>query len=315
MASPLDLRWRLFGIHFCIQPSFWLFNALFGWMMSSLGERYRVGLPLFILLWVLCTLVSVLAHELGHVIMGRIFRLPGNITLGGLGGKAAGDYGALRSWQRLLVIAAGPGAGFLFVGLMVFVDSASWDWLMDELNWDNMKLKIHLIDRIDPNWWMGKNPYTLTLFLLAMIGLFLNILNLIPIIPLDGGMIFKEICSMIAGKAGEMFAFGVSFLLAGIVIAYHLVVAFVKYKLIREPFELYGATRAFPELTVIMFGVMAYQCFQAYRGLAMQERHQAYMEDDDMSGPRHLSPGVEEVPAKDPRDFAPRAPGSERPRD
>jgi hypothetical protein len=38
------------------------------------------------------------------------------------------------------------------------------------------------------------------------------------------------------------------------------------------------------------------------------------MQDDDMSGPRRTSDGVVEVEPKDPRDFAPRAPGSERPR-
>jgi stage IV sporulation protein FB len=312
------LRWRMFGISVCIQPSFWIINGLFGWFVSDpLAGQYHVNLLTFILIWVLCTLVTVAVHEFGHAIMGRIFGQPGAITIAGLGGQAAGGYDKISSWKRLLVIAAGPGAGFLFVASLMILDSTPWDRLMDAMDWDGLKLKWAVVDR------MGLMPlrlafnyFTLTLFLLAMIGLFLNILNLFPIIPMDGGMIFKEICSMIAGRSGERFAFGVSLLLAGSLTLYFLLAVLVERGFMRAPFPMwYGAL---PELSLVIFGMMAFNCYKSYRQLGVMTRHDLYRQhdddDDDPSAPRDLPPNVREVPVKDPRDFAPRAPGSERPR-
>src|SRR5438034_1087917 len=110
------LRWRLFGISFCIQPSFWFMNALWAYILYTPipGIPADRGLITWILIWILCILASVMVHELGHVTLGRIFGQPGNITITGLGGQAVGEYGAIPPWRRILVFAAGPGAGFLF---------------------------------------------------------------------------------------------------------------------------------------------------------------------------------------------------------
>ena len=86
------LRWRLFGISVCIQPSFWIINALFAWYFSDpLARMYGVSLPIFILIWVLCTLASVMAH-LNWVTpsWAASSGQPGNVTIAGLGGQAAG---------------------------------------------------------------------------------------------------------------------------------------------------------------------------------------------------------------------------------
>ena len=50
---------------------------------------------ILMLIWVLCMFVTVMVHELGHVITGRIFGVPGNITLSGLAGNAIGGYEVL----------------------------------------------------------------------------------------------------------------------------------------------------------------------------------------------------------------------------
>src|SRR5436190_20225874 len=116
------LRWRLFGIDFCIQPSFWLMSALFGYLVVMGMQLQGMDLLKYIGIWVLCTLVSVMVHELGHAVTGRIFGLPGNITLAGMGGQAVGNFETLKRWQRVLVILAGPGAGFLFLSLLILVN-------------------------------------------------------------------------------------------------------------------------------------------------------------------------------------------------
>ena len=74
--TPFDLRWRLFGIAFRVHPSFWLFSVLFGYMFlrgAPPGTRHADHLVFYLALWVACTFVSILIHELGHVVMGRLF--------------------------------------------------------------------------------------------------------------------------------------------------------------------------------------------------------------------------------------------------
>jgi stage IV sporulation protein FB len=311
------LRWRLFGISFCIQPSFWLMNALWAYIIYTYFPGFReVGLLAYILIWVFCTLISVMVHELGHVVTARIFGQPGSITLTGLGGQAVGEFGELAVWQRILVICAGPGAGFLLAaGLILFdAETTRWNLLMDMLDVPALKVRWFGVDKFNPLLRMGGSPhYAFAINILLMINLFVNVINLLPIIPMDGGMLLKEFCCLIAPKSGPKIAFGLSFILACALTIFFLAIVLVKHRVIANPFS-WEYPLIFPELTLIVFAFMAYRCYTSFRQIAMMERHQAYMEDDDMSGPRHLPPGVEEVPAKDPDDFAPRAPGSERPR-
>ena len=327
------LRWRLFGISFCIQPSFWIMNALWAYILyqpvmapPQRGQLFTGDLLMMMGIWILCTLVSVMAHELGHVITGRIFGQPGNITLTGLGGQAVGGYEALRVWQRILVILAGPCAGFAFFTLVVLFDGSAWNFFMNYLTattnsvwWLNFEVKTYWIEHTSfAAWrWNGNVPYALTIGILTFLNLFVNVMNLLPIIPMDGGMIFKEICCLASPRHGLKFAFGTSFVMACAMALFYLDLTLENYNFLEKRLQRYYPF-GFPELSLLIFISLAYQCFQAYRQLAMQERHMAYREDgdgdDDMSDPRHLPYGVKEVPVKDPRDFAPPAPGSETPR-
>jgi Zn-dependent protease len=315
------LRWRLFGISFCIQPSFWLMNALWAFILyqpvmgpAERGQLFTRDLLILMVVWILCTLVAVMVHELGHVITGRIFGQPGSITLTGLGGQAVGSYDNISRWKRILVIAAGPGAGFLFAFALVAVDGRYWNFCMDWMDWEALKCKWFLIEWVMPDALRARHQvYELSMLILFMINLFMNIMNLLPIIPMDGGMIFKEICCAIFPRHGLKFAFIWSAVLAGALTLYLLIVVLVQYRFMTKPFELYYPF-AYPEFSLLVFASLTYQSYAAYRLLAMRERHADYMEDDDFSDPRDLPPNVREVPVKDPRDFAPRAPGSERPR-
>ncbi len=102
--TAFDLRWRMFGIPVRVHPTFWLFTA----MMGMDFER-RLGFS-FLILWVGCMFFSILLHEMGHVLVGRICGQPGQIVLYSLGGLALGQYQQMRPWQRLVLYLAGPGA-------------------------------------------------------------------------------------------------------------------------------------------------------------------------------------------------------------
>lgn len=273
------LRWRLFGINFCIEPSFWIMNALWGYMLSGAVEGGRRGVLLFMLLWILCTLVSVLVHELGHVIMGRIFGQPGSITLTGLGGQALGSYDELHGWQRILVAFAGPAAGFLLLALMILIDSHWWNQWMETLNLDGLKFHNCLIASWDPTFNLRSNGiYKMVTVLLFVMNLFWNLINLLPIIPMDGGMIFKEVCLMISRREGLKWAFTVSFGLALLLTLYHVVVLLEVYQVFALPFKLFHF--AFPEITFIMLCMMTYQSFIGMRQAMGAERHSQFIQRD-----------------------------------
>src|SRR5438045_291862 len=113
-STPYDLRWRMFGIPVRVHPMFWLVSVIMGANAFSQGVQY-------LLLWVGCMFISILIHELGHVLMGQAFGAYGHIVLDGFGGLAVGSNQLDVRWQRIAVCFAGPLAGFLFLGGLFLV--------------------------------------------------------------------------------------------------------------------------------------------------------------------------------------------------
>jgi stage IV sporulation protein FB len=282
-SSPFDLRWRLLGIRFRIRPSFWIVSALMGWISMSFFGIGAKSFWLCLLLWVLCTFVSVLVHELGHVIMGRFFGQPGDITLAGLGGQAAGKYEYLRHWERILVALAGPGAGFLFLGLQVLVDSSFWNFVIEALSTNfnsaallKAKVNIHLIDWIDPTLRMADNYLILAMNFLLLMNLIWNLLNLLPIFPMDGGMVLREVCCIISPAGGMKFAYGFSFLLAASVVIYCLLIIVGRWQ---DIVALKGLPSYIdPIFGAIMFGMLAFQNISLLRQATLEQKRSHYQE-------------------------------------
>ena len=102
-STPYDLRFRFLDIPVRIHPLFWLMMAVLGWRDNDLAS---------VLIWVGCAFVSILVHEFGHGLMAKQFRGSPSIVLYGLGGLCY-SQGERTAGQRLAVLLAGPGAGFL----------------------------------------------------------------------------------------------------------------------------------------------------------------------------------------------------------
>jgi stage IV sporulation protein FB len=278
-SSPFELRWRLFGIRFRIGPSFWIFSAIMGFLVMQAEQSMRQQalstqtMLLRVLFWVLCTFASVLVHELGHVIVGRIFGQPGDIALYGMGGQAAGKYEKLTSWQRIFVAAAGPGAGFLFLGAQVALDSHNWNLFMDYFNLQSMKVELNLINKITDNVWRMNSPnFRIIMGFLFLMNLFWNVLNLLPIFPMDGGMIVREIFVMIFPTNGLKLTYGFSFFLAGLVVVYSLVKLFVpSADAPRDQFS-----RILDMIWLVTFGMLALQNFFALWQETLAQRSAQY---------------------------------------
>lgn len=203
--TSLDLRFRLLGTPVRIHPTFWLFGALLGW--ASVGGRLNL---LLIFLAAFC--FSILIHEMGHALMARVFREPTSIILFAFGGAAMGMYQRLRGWHRVFIALAGPGAGFLLFALVV---GSSYGY--EQLRTHNPQVFAPetkaLIEKF-----FNSSFIRFTLFMC----LFYNIMNLIPIYPLDGGQVVREVCLGISPSRGVQLSLGLSFLVAGLVAVYSL---------------------------------------------------------------------------------------------
>jgi membrane-associated protease RseP (regulator of RpoE activity) len=254
--TQFDLSWRMFGIHVRVHPLFWLVACLMGGNWLEVGAGYLA-------LWVACFFVSILVHELGHVFMGRVFGSNGHIVLYGFGGLAIGSSDQPRRWQRIAVSFAGPLAGFLLLGvvyvarLLVFPPREDGPWMSYDMS-------------------EGMFILFLAFRMLVWMNLFWGILNLLPIYPLDGGQISREVFTGVSPRNGLRLALGISFLLSAL-LAIHCVMAANGRGLIPFlPFgDMFGA---------ILFGMLAVENLLMLQQASAQQRRP--WDDDWPSGRR-----------------------------
>jgi Zn-dependent protease len=222
--TQFDLRFRLLGVPVRIHPLFWVVAAVMGWQDNDLPA---------VLLWVGCVFLSILVHEFGHALMSKAFYCTPSVVLWGMGGLCYSQGERQTPRQRLAVLFAGPGAGFLLCGLTAIL---FWIFLgpslLDQAQWIAYNLGISesrgdfaekFVMVFDPRSERGKFAYE-TYSYLIQINLFWGLVNLLPVWPLDGGQIAQILLTMYDRSRGQRWAHVVSLLVGGAlgVIAYML---------------------------------------------------------------------------------------------
>ena len=154
------VTFRLFGIPVIVQPWHWVLLGLLGFMIGD-GVMQAA-------LFVLAGFLSILVHEMGHALTGRAFKGQPHIVLHGFGGFALFPGAHFTRPQMFAMTAAGPGAQFV-LGAIVGV---AYLYFQESL---------------------PKTDIRFFIVTLAIISLFWSILNLVPIVPLDGGQMLDAI--------------------------------------------------------------------------------------------------------------------------
>jgi stage IV sporulation protein FB len=187
--TEFDLRFRLFDIPVRVHPMFWLSSA---WMIWD-GEN----IP-FTLLGVLCIFVSIMVHELGHAAMMRRYGYPSEIVLYFLGGYATATH--LSPWRNIRMSAAGPLAG---LALAAFV----------------YLLLVTMVE--DPLQFLrnSRSPLSQVVWVSLFVGVFVNFMNLLPCLPLDGGRIMESLVTLYGkhGRGNQELVLKISAIVAGAV--------------------------------------------------------------------------------------------------
>jgi len=157
------VAFRLFNIPIRIQGMFWLLCLFIG--MRYLQEGGGKGIGMF-LIFGGSLFVTILWHELGHAWARKSNGAPySEIVLHGFGGYCTGP-GSFSRAQSIFISAAGPLANLVLA-------AAAW-----------VVLQAPGIG----GFWLNFAMSTL-----IMINLFLGILNLLPIFPMDGGQILASV--------------------------------------------------------------------------------------------------------------------------
>src|SRR5690606_12065197 len=169
MTAPITaartggLSFRIAGIPVTIHLTFLL---VIGFLGLGIGDVQ------YLLVWVGTATAAVLLHELGHAVVGRMAGLTPRIDLAGFGGVTSWEASPRvqlgRGWS-LAISLAGPGAGFLGGGVALLLGAPCCGVPVGA----------------------GLPAFAAGVWLFASFAW--GILNLLPILPLDGGQALREV--------------------------------------------------------------------------------------------------------------------------
>lgn len=177
------VRFSIFGVSVSISPSLWLTLAVLGGALSCTGMADCLGVSLF----VVAGFVSLLAHEMGHALVGRWFA--GNhpeVHLAWLGGDCNHEGASFTRMQGVVMTLAGPLASVLMgcVGMLLLILYVG-DWQY------GLYLTRYFIFNVIPADALGLYPNMALVFFCNLIAVscWWTLLNMLPVFPLDGGQI------------------------------------------------------------------------------------------------------------------------------
>ena len=187
MASPPSPRgFSLFGFPVRVSPFFLLILAFLG--MPRGAEDWSTEVIGRVVIFVAVATVSILWHELGHAFAMRRYGYSPAIQLYGMGGLTMWGKGpAPSAGQRIVVSLAGPFAGFaLGVPFVIWLLLGPHDhWVLDAL-----------------------------VKYLAGVNIVWGVLNLLPMLPWDGGHVLEGALDLMTKGKGRAPAGVVTILVA-----------------------------------------------------------------------------------------------------
>ena len=208
------IQFSLFKIPIRVELWFWLTLAFIGGVLGVDGKEAFF----LLLLFMIAGFISILVHELGHALTAKAFGKRVEIVLQAFGGYAAYSGGApLDRTRTFLVTAAGPALQIV-LGVVVYLFSQSLPSMSPQAT--------YFVERL----------YAIS-FIWAL-------LNLLPVLPLDGGRLLQTILGPSRIKLTLLISIAVAI---GVGVLY-----FMMTDDIRLP---------------IFMGMFAYQAFQALKAL------------------------------------------------
>ncbi len=209
------IQFSLFKIPIRVELWFWLTLAFIGGV-TRVREKEQFFL---LLLFLIAGFISILVHELGHALTAKAFGKRVEIVLQAFGGYAAYSGGApLDRTRTFLVTAAGPALQIV-LGAVVYLFAQSLPGMSPQAT--------HFVK------------------VLYAISFIWAILNLLPVLPLDGGRLLQTILGPSRIKLTLLISIAVAI---GVGVLYFMMTNSI--------------------LLPIFMGMFAYQAFQELKALS-----------------------------------------------
>jgi stage IV sporulation protein FB len=254
-TTPYDLRFRFLDIPVRIHPLFWLIVAVLGFQENNIPA---------VLIWIGCVLVSILVHEYGHGLMAKHFHGSPSIVLYGLGGLCS-SQGERTPGQRLAVLFAGPGAGFILCAVVL----AATSLVLGITGGEHLAVMQRLVglsanrEHLFGAMQKFSSPEVFMIYYnMIWINLLWGLVNLLPIYPLDGGQATQVVLSQVDRGHGVRRAHIVSLVTAGVLAV------------------LAACANRHDYFLVIFFGVLAVLNYQVLQSLHQAKAFGVYHDDD-----------------------------------
>lgn len=236
--TRFDLNFSLAGIPVRVHPMFWLLAAVLGSGSGNLSQ---------ILIWVFVVFFSIVIHEMGHALAFRRYGQDSYIVLHFMGGLTIPEsirWGndranvSLSPNQQIFISLAGPFAGFVFAGLVV-----------GSVIFAGGSIAFGLLLGFIPVPQLASLPVgtaSLRLFIamLLWVNTFWGLINLLPVFPLDGGQVARNVLIQYDPLDGARKSIWLSVITGGLIALAALV--FLR--------SIYMA---------LLFGILAFQSYQS----------------------------------------------------
>ena len=160
VSGPTVARFRVGPIPVRIEFPFFLITVLLGYTGGRRSAMFLLG-------WTVAVFISVMVHELGHAVVGRLYGGSTSIVLHGMGGltfRNGGRYPSAR--QDILISLAGSATEIILLGIPAY-----------------------LFTHNNPMLYFTSFGWYLFFWDLMWVSLGWGVINLLPILPLDGGNI------------------------------------------------------------------------------------------------------------------------------
>ena len=201
--TSYDLEFPFFGFPVRVHPAFFIMPILLGQGLIPHSVNAGVGNLMVIVIF----FVSILIHELGHAIAYRYYGMSSRIVLYWMGGLAISDSGnvwgrqtrvSLNPNQQIVISLAGPVFGLLLAALLAgLIYAFGGTMIINDLNFMPLPQPI-----LEGTIFQGSELAFMVFFGGIVLNIILNLLNLVPIYPLDGGQVARQIMVQMDGYNG-----------------------------------------------------------------------------------------------------------------
>lgn len=170
-----------------IAPLYWVTSALIAYM----GAQKSPHMLSAMIAWMVVIFVSILVHEMGHALSAKLFGQTPVIRLVAFGGLTIPGPKKIKKWQEFIVIFCGPLFGFLLFLLAIYISSFNF--------FPQGSFVAYMLD------------------VFVWVNLFWTVVNLIPVIPLDGGQLMRVVLQSLFRKSGEKIALVLSIIIGALI--------------------------------------------------------------------------------------------------